>query len=97
MKTQEEYAQILNELMAANTSMRACCDETLSTVLVNIAIPELQRLVLATMPGMLTDIGVTDPIARLQATVNALPMLMFELGVLYGRREAAEAMNEGEQ
>jgi hypothetical protein len=87
MKSQQEYADELAELLEVNKNFELS-DDFLSVVI------EISQ--------MFTEHGVyeafnqiqdgADPTATLITIPTFAPVMMFKLGILYGRREAAELL-----
>jgi hypothetical protein len=93
MKTHQEYADILSELSGASSSPDIeIIDTNLKEVVIGAVIPSVMQQV---SEGSSFDPLETNPNELLRAA-TLLPITfgtaMFQLGVLFGRREASELL-----
>lgn len=87
MKAQEEYIEIFMDLMAANNKPESpeWIDENMKEVLI--------QLVDRFNADLMSDFITNDKPLTLPEITYQTPLLMFVLGVLYGRREASELLS----
>lgn len=87
MKAQEEYVEIFMDLMAANNSPESpeWIDENMKEVLI--------QLVDKFNVDLFSDFITKDKPLSFPEITYQTPLLMFVLGVLYGRREASELLS----
>jgi hypothetical protein len=88
-KTEEEYADILVQLMEVNSNMELATP--LHVVLAEIVIPKFQEQTVQQAMQIIAEGG--EPISTMMAIPIASSVMMFQLGVLYGRNEAANLLN----
>lgn len=89
-KTEEQYADTLVKLMEANVAMEL--DPTLALVLTEVVVPHFQQQTVEQAMQVIGEGG--EPVSTMLAIPSALSVMMFQLGVLYGRYEASELLGE---
>lgn len=87
MKAQEEYAEIFMSLMAANSKPESpeWIDDNMKEVLI--------QLVDKFNADLISEFLLKDKPLSLPEITYQTPLMMFVLGVLYGRREASELLS----